>query len=114
MQRAAKSSTQTVAKTRSNSARSVLESIDGLPHQGQLWHIHGKVYDLHKFLKHHPGGEQVLLSVKGDDDLTAIFESNHAFVDRANIMRVMEKYVVGGTEPTALKFPAGGFYRTVT
>ena len=79
-----------------------------------LWRIHGKVYDLRPFLKSHPGGPDVLMSVRGTDDLTAIFESNHAFANRARIDAVMQKYYVSEGEPSALRFPKDGFYRVVT
>jgi linoleoyl-CoA desaturase len=79
-----------------------------------MWHIHGKVFDLEPFLGHHPGGAQVLRSVRGSDDLTAIFESSHAFSDRSRIERTMQKYYICDCEPTKLKFPDGGFYRVVT
>lgn len=81
-----------------------------------LWHIKGKVYDLHQFLKKHPGGPQVLLSVRGTDDLTAIFESNHAFMDKRKVEKVMDKYWTGAyceVDP-GVNFIAGGFYDVVT
>ena len=46
-----------------------------------MWNIHGKIYDLHKYLDLHPGGKNILESCKGDDALTATFESYHAFCD---------------------------------
>ena len=67
---------------RRNSPSSIVDD-----HSDELWHIHGKVYDLTAFVDRHPGGAQVLKSVRGTDDLTAIFESNHAFADRARIGR---------------------------
>lgn len=78
-----------------------------------LWKIHGRQYDLTPFLRSHPGGTQVLISVRGEDDLTAIFESNHAFADRARIERIMSKFYVGDCEPTTFAAPDGGFYNTV-
>ena len=42
-----------------------------------------------------PGGSQILLSVRGDDDLTAIFESSHAFADRKRVESVMAKCADG-------------------
>ena len=78
------------------------------------WRIHGQVYDLSAFLERHPGGPEVLRSVKGTEDLTAIFESSHAFADRARVEGIMSKYRVGTCEPSPLAFPANGFYRVVT
>ena len=81
---------------------------------GELWHIHGKVYDLTSFVKRHPGGPQVLMSVRGTDDLTAIFESSHAFADRRRVDATMSKYCLGRCAKSQLAFPEGGFYATVT
>jgi linoleoyl-CoA desaturase len=78
------------------------------------WRIHGYLYDLRPFLSRHPGGSQVLLSVCGTEDLTAAFESSHAFADRARIEQVMAKYRVGECEASTSCFPAGGFYRELT
>ena len=97
--------------TTSPMARSIMELRPG---EDDLWKIHGRVYDLTPFLKQHPGGAQVLLSVRGSDDLTAIFESNHAFADRTRIDRVMSRFYVRDCEPTTFFAAPGGFYRTVT
>ena len=78
------------------------------------WRIHGNVYDLTPFLERHPGGPEVLRSVKGTDDLTAIFESSHAFADRRRVEATMRKYRVGECEASTLAFPDDGFYRVVT
>ena len=89
------------------------------PHEHEVdplregWRIHGAFYDLQPFIHHHPGGSQLLLSVRGTDDLTAIFESSHAFASRSRIERVMAKYRVGACEPSSLRFPDDSFYRDV-
>ena len=55
-----------------------------------------------------------MLSVRGTEDLTAVFESNHAFANRARIEDVMGKYRIGECEPSEFRFPEGGFYRELT
>jgi len=41
-----------------------------------LWYIHGKAYDLRRFLAHHPGGSEQLMVGEGRD-CTELFESMH-------------------------------------
>jgi cytochrome b involved in lipid metabolism len=41
--------------------------------------IHGKVYDVTKFLEHHPGGDDVLISATGIDFLGLTYFSNNPF-----------------------------------
>ena len=41
------------------------------------------------------------------------YGSSHVFASRSRVERAMAKYCIGECEPTALKFPDGGFYRTV-
>lgn len=41
-----------------------------------------QVYDVSKFLDRHPGGKDILLMAAGRD-VTAVFESYHAFSDSA-------------------------------
>lgn len=56
--------------------------------------IHGKVYDVSKWVKTHPGGDIILLG--GGRDATIMFESYHA----SNIdHRLMEKYCIGSVKP---------------
>jgi hypothetical protein len=43
--------------------------------------IHGKVYDVTKFLEHHPGGDDVLLSATGIEFLGLTYFSNNPFED---------------------------------
>ena len=59
-----------------------------------MWKIHGKVYDLTNFLDTHPGGKLILEQCKGDDDLTAAFESYHAMSDIKIILKTMEKFIL--------------------
>ena len=66
-----------------------------------LWHIHGNLYDLSKFLESHPGGRSILIASRGLPDATPLFESYHAFANRQYIRNELERYrVMGpGTRP---------------
>lgn len=53
--------------------------------------LHDKVYNVHKFLNEHPGGEEILLDHKGKDaseDFDDVGHSNDA-------MELMKKYQIG-------------------
>ena len=103
------------ARVGRTSARSVMDHRPTSPEDASdMWQIHGRVYDLTTFVGRHPGGSQVLKSVKGSGDLTAIFESSHALADRAKIDRVMNSFYLRDCEPTAIQFPVDGFYKKVT
>lgn len=79
-----------------------------------MWSIHGKKYDLTKFLDTHPGGRVILESCKGDNDCTAAFESYHAMCDMKKIKLIMGKYEIGESEIAPMhRFDDQGFYRTV-
>ncbi|KAI0102311.1 cytochrome b5 [Nemania sp. FL0031] len=53
--------------------------------------IHDKVYDTTKFIDEHPGGEEVLLDVGGQDATEAFEDVGHS--DEAR--ETLEKYYVG-------------------
>ena len=78
-----------------------------------MWKIHGKVYDLTSFMDKHPGGRKLLEASKGDEDVTATFESYHALSDMKKIKSIMKKYEIGTCEPSAFSFDEKGFYRTL-
>ncbi|CAM0881070.1 unnamed protein product [Alopecurus aequalis] len=64
--------------------------------------IHGKVYDVTKFLEDHPGGEDVLLHVSAYGDATEAFEDvGHS----TSAIGMMSSYLIGSIEgylpPTA-------------
>lgn len=70
-----------------------------------LWvAVHGKVYDLTKFLDTHPGGPEILLQFAGKDGTEAWDDVGHS-TDARNMMK---EYVVGqvvGEIPTSLAVP---------
>ena len=78
-----------------------------------MWKIKGKKYDLEPFLDKHPGGRRILTACKGDNDLTATFESNHAFCNMQKIEQIMKKYEVGTCDKSNFTFKQNGFYRTL-
>jgi len=74
--------------------------------------VRGKVYDVSRFLTHHPGGQDVLLMAAGRD-VTVVFESYHGFSSIAP--KMLQKYYVGDLVSTEFPtFPElGAFYNTV-
>jgi len=60
----------------------------------KYWYIYGNKYDLTDFLDKHPGGKHILESVKGNNDLTPLFESYHAFADIESIRKTLKKYLI--------------------
>jgi linoleoyl-CoA desaturase len=59
-----------------------------------MWNIYGKKYDLTLFLDNHPGGKFILERTKGLEDITALFETYHAFSNIEQIQEVLQKYEV--------------------
>ena len=55
-----------------------------------LWKVHGKYYDLTKFIPRHPGGQRVLRQTVGKD-ISALVESHHL---TEKPFLVMKKYLV--------------------
>ncbi|XP_066601854.1 cytochrome b5-like isoform X2 [Prorops nasuta] len=65
-----------------------------------LWiAIHGSVYDLTKFLNEHPGGEEVLLKLAGQDGTTCFDEIGHS----EEAVQLRDNYKIGNLMGT-LKF----------
>merc|ERR1719171_2791198 len=68
------------------------------PPSKQLWRIGGKWYDFAAYLKHHPGGEEVMrLARDRFEDSTYAFESHHHNYTRARA--VIAKYEVPAPSP---------------
>lgn len=55
------------------------------------WTIHGKKYDLNKFIERHPGGQDIILMTQGKD-CTELFESYHTFTNKHK--QILDKYYV--------------------
>ncbi|KAK9511466.1 hypothetical protein O3M35_000115 [Rhynocoris fuscipes] len=59
---------------------------------GSYWLIiHGKVYDVSKFLDEHPGGEEILMSLAGGDGTECFDDIGHS--DDAKALR--QRYLIG-------------------
>ena len=63
-------------------------------HKKQLWQIHGKWYDLKDYMKRHPGGEEILKQTQGQGDLSALFETYHAFSEIESLHEMISKFEV--------------------
>jgi len=59
-----------------------------------MWHLYGKHYDLHSFMQHHPGGKHILEATKGLEDITALFETYHAFSNIENVQKTLTNYEI--------------------
>ncbi|XP_012538068.1 cytochrome b5 [Monomorium pharaonis] len=53
--------------------------------------LHDKVYDVHRFLNEHPGGEEILIDHKGKDASEDFDDVGHS----KDAMELMKKYQVG-------------------
>jgi fatty acid desaturase len=62
--------------------------------KSQLWEIHGKWYDLSKYMKRHPGGETIIKQTQGQGDISALFETYHAFSEIQSIYEILQKFEV--------------------
>jgi len=76
-----------------------------------LWvAIDGKVYDITKFLSHHPGGQE-LLKISAGRDCTYLFDSYHNFTQKPAL--ILPKYQIGVLSTCELNQfqPDSGFYK---
>lgn len=64
------------------------------------WVVHGRAYDLTAVMRTHPGGAWILELTRGTD-VTALFESYHAFSDlpRAALAAYDPPYAGRGADP---------------
>jgi len=63
-----------------------------------VWNIYGKKHDLTEFMKSHPGGQEILDKTKNQHDITSMFETYHAFSDKAQMRESLKKYEVSSEE----------------
>ncbi|CAB3236902.1 unnamed protein product [Arctia plantaginis] len=77
-----------------------------------LWRVHDKLYDLTKFIKLHPGGEEWLELTKGTD-ITEAFESHHLNPAAEKILT--QYYIKDAKTPrnSPFTFKEDGFYKTL-
>jgi len=59
-----------------------------------MWLIHGKKYDLTAFINKHPGGADILMRTKDQEDISALFETSHAFSNKLQINWTLNKYEI--------------------
>ncbi|KAM9607335.1 cytochrome b5 type B isoform 2-T2 [Trichechus inunguis] len=61
--------------------------------------IHGRVYDVTRFLDEHPGGEEVLLEQAGVDASESFEDVGHSFDAR----EMLKQYYIGDVHPNDLE-----------
>ncbi|XP_004600619.2 cytochrome b5 type B [Sorex araneus] len=65
--------------------------------------IHGRVYDITRFLNEHPGGEEVLLEQAGADASESFEDVGHSLDAR----EMLKQYYIGDVHPSDLKTESG-------
>ena len=68
------------------------------------WTIYGDKYDLSDFIDKHPGGKEILIKTKDMGDVTALFESYHAFSNKESIKHQLEGYKVECSSESSYDF----------
>ncbi|XP_060109728.1 cytochrome b5 type B [Heteronotia binoei] len=61
--------------------------------------IHGRVYDVTRFLNEHPGGEEVLLEQAGRDATESFEDVGHS----ADAQEMLTQYLIGEVHPSDCK-----------
>lgn len=70
----------------------------------ELWLvIHGRVYDVTRFLDEHPGGEEVLLEQAGVDASESFEDVGHS----SDAREMLKQYYIGDIHPNDLKPQSG-------
>ncbi|XP_012661570.1 cytochrome b5 type B [Otolemur garnettii] len=70
----------------------------------ELWLvIHGRVYDVTRFLNEHPGGEEVLLEQAGVDASESFEDVGHS----TDAREMLKQYYIGDVHPSDLKPQSG-------
>ncbi|XP_004273260.2 cytochrome b5 type B [Orcinus orca] len=66
----------------------------------EIWlAIHGRVYDVTRFLNEHPGGEEVLLEQAGGDATESFEDVGHS----SDAREMLKQYYIGDVHPNDLK-----------
>ena len=58
------------------------------------WNLYGKKYDLEMYLPFHPGGNTILENTRGQSDITALFETYHAFSNKTFYQEKLKGYEI--------------------
>ena len=64
-----------------------------------MWYLYGKKYDLNDYLSFHPGGSTILENTRGQSDITALFETYHAFSNKTFYQKILTDYEVTDPNP---------------
>lgn len=59
-----------------------------------VWNLYGKKYNLQDYIIFHPGGETILKNTENEPDITALFETYHAFSRKTHYKTILDKYEV--------------------
>jgi len=59
-----------------------------------VWSIYGNKYNLDDYLTFHPGGATILENTKGQSDVTALFETYHAFSNKTFYQEKLKGYEI--------------------
>ncbi|XP_020030920.1 cytochrome b5 type B isoform X2 [Castor canadensis] len=65
--------------------------------------IHGRVYDITRFLNEHPGGEEVLIEQAGADASESFEDVGHS----SDAREMLKQYYIGDVHPSDLKPQSG-------
>jgi len=66
-----------------------------------VWLIKNNLCDLTDFITRHPGGSKILELTNNTGDITALFDSYHAFSDKEKIYKMMKQYELNDKPETA-------------
>ncbi|ELW50377.1 Cytochrome b5 type B [Tupaia chinensis] len=81
-----------------------LEEVGKRSSSKEIWLvIHGRVYDITRFLNEHPGEEEVLLEQAGTDASESFEDVGHS----SDTREMLKQYYIGDVHPSDLK-PEGG------
>ncbi|NWI59508.1 CYB5B protein, partial [Calyptomena viridis] len=76
-----------------------LEEVERRNSNREAWLvIHGRVYDITRFLEEHPGGEEVLLEQAGRDATESFEDVGHS----TDAREMLKEYYIGDVHPVRL------------
>ncbi|NXF98857.1 CYB5B protein, partial [Sakesphorus luctuosus] len=81
-----------------------LEEVEKRNSSRETWLIiHGRVYDVTRFLEEHPGGEEVLLEQAGRDATESFEDVGHSMDAR----EMLKQYYIGEVHPVRASWAGG-------
>jgi len=69
-----------------------------------MWNIYGKKYDLTSFIDKHPGGKFIIERTENLEDITALFETYHAFSNIEKIQDTLQKYEIKSHDKKVIEY----------